>query len=84
MYKYYKTDYKSSSICECENRSLLRACDPMQQFVTGTQGPKAQAEGQVDPRSVAHKINISALDISPGQSYAQLVSNIYSLLSLCQ
>jgi hypothetical protein len=41
-------------------------------------GPK------IDVRSVARKINISALDISPGQLYAQLVSNICSLLSLCQ
>jgi hypothetical protein len=41
-------------------------------------GPK------IDVHSVAHKINISALDISPDQLYAQLVSNICSLLSLCQ
>jgi hypothetical protein len=41
-------------------------------------GPK------IDGRSVAHKINISALDIGPGQLYAQLVSNISSLLALYQ
>ena len=41
-------------------------------------GPK------IDPHSVARKINISALDISPDQLYAQLVSNICSVLSLCQ
>ena len=30
----------------------------------------------IDARSAAHRINISALDISPPQLYAQLVSNI--------
>jgi hypothetical protein len=38
----------------------------------------------IEPRLDAHKINISALDISPDQLYAQLVSNICSLLPLCQ
>jgi hypothetical protein len=39
---------------------------------------------RIDARSVAHKINISALEISPDQLYAQLVANICTLLSLCQ
>jgi hypothetical protein len=43
-----------------------------------------RCDPKIDPRSVAHKINISALDISPDQLYAQLVSNICLLLSLCQ
>ena len=31
---------------------------------------KARVEGQIDRRSVAYKINISELDISPDQLYA--------------
>jgi hypothetical protein len=39
---------------------------------------------KIDLHSVALKINISTLDISADQLYAQPVSDIYSFLSLCQ